>query len=206
MPPVPSPREPSSSNGPTRDRITEAMLELMAEGERLNHDAVAARARVSRRTVYRYFPDQDALRHAAWERMSPGGRIPDTVAELLGGIEGRFAKFDRNAAAMTVAMASADGRAMRNHVTAERVVAYRKMFGGDVARLEEPDRTWAIAVIQLLSSGFVWREMRDQWGMDAPGMATAANWAIKVLIADLHKRGATPLSEGAADPSPNAPF
>ena len=177
----------------------------MADGERLNHDAVAARAHVSRRTVYRYFPDQDALRHAAWERMSPGGRIPDTVGELLGGIEERFAKFDRNAAAMTVAMASADGRAMRNHVTAERVAAYRKMFGGNVAQLDEPDRTWAIAVIQLLSSGFVWREMRDQWGIDAHGMAIAANWAIEVLIADLRQRGAMPLSDGAAGPSHDVP-
>ncbi len=67
------------------------------------------------------------------------------------------------------------------------------MFGADVAALAEPDRTRAIAVIQLLSSGFVWREMRDQWGMDAEGMAAAANWAIGVLLADLRRRGSTPL-------------
>ena len=33
----------------------------MADGERLNHDAVAARAHVSRRTVYRYFPSKADL-------------------------------------------------------------------------------------------------------------------------------------------------
>jgi AcrR family transcriptional regulator len=199
MPPAPSAREPSSSNIHTRDRIAEAMIALMADGDHLNHDAVAERAGVSRRTVYRYFPDQDALRHAAWARMSPRGKIPDTVEDLLGGLEERFAKFDRNAAAMTVALASADGRAMRNQLKPEREAAYRGMFGDDVAALDEPDRSRALAVIQLLSSGFVWREMRDQWDMDAHGMATAANWAIEVLLADLHQRGARPLAEGTAD-------
>lgn len=181
-----------------RTAMIDAMMELMADGDRLNHDAVAARAGVSRRTVYRYFPDQDALRHAAWARMSPHGRIPDTREEMLDGLEERFAKFDRNAAAMTVALASADGRAMRNQMKAERDVAYRAVFGDAIGALAEPDRTWALAVIQLLSSGFVWREMRDQWDMDAPGMATAARWAIETLIADLAGRGAKPLVEGPA--------
>jgi AcrR family transcriptional regulator len=199
MPDAAKPRESLSSNNHTRTVIEEAMIGLMADGERLNHDAVAVRAGVSRRTVYRYFPDQDALRHAAWARMSPGGRVPDTLDDLLGGLEARFAKFDRNAAAMTVALASADGRAMRNQMKAEREAAYRGMFGQSVQALAEPDRTWAIAAIQLMSSGFVWREMRDQWGMDAHGMATAANWAIDVLLADLRRRGDRPLDQGAFD-------
>jgi len=199
MPDPAKPREPVSSNNHTRTLIEDAMIGLMADGDRLNHDAVAERAGVSRRTVYRYFPDQDALRHAAWARMSPGGRIPDTLDDLLGGLEERFAKFDRNATAMTVALASADGRAMRNQMKAERETAYRGMFGEAVNGLAEPDRTWALAAIQLMSSGFVWREMRDQWDMDAQGMATAANWAIDVLMADLRRRGGKPLATGAAD-------
>ncbi|MGN6819680.1 MAG: TetR/AcrR family transcriptional regulator [Sphingomonas sp.] len=201
MAPVPAPREPSSSNSQTRDRIADAMLELMADGNHLNHDAVAARAGVSRRTVYRYFPDQDALRHAACVRMSPGGKIPDTLDDLLGGLEARFAKFDRNAAAMTVALASAEGRAMRNQLKVERDITYRGMFGNEVTALGEPDRSRAIAVIQLLSSGFVWREMRDQWDMQARDMAIAANWAIAVLRADLRRRGDKPLAEGDAEGS-----
>lgn len=199
MPDAAKPRESVSSNTHTRTSIEDAMIGLMADGDRLNHDAVAERAGVSRRTVYRYFPDQDALRHAAWARMSPGGRVPDTLDDLLGGLEERFAKFDRNAAAMTVALASADGRAMRNLMKAERESAYRGMFGEAVNGLAEPDRTWALAAIQLMSSGFVWREMRDQWDMDAHGMATAANWAIDVLMADLRRRGGKPLAAGAAD-------
>lgn len=199
MPDAAKPRESVSSNTHTRALIEDAMIGLMADGDRLNHDAVAERAGVSRRTVYRYFPDQDALRHAAWARMSPGGRVPDTLDDLLGGLEERFAKFDRNAAAMTVALASADGRAMRNQMKAERETAYRGMFGQAVKALAEPDRTWAISAIQLMSSGFVWREMRDQWDMDAHGMATAANWAIDVLLADLRRRGGKPLATGAAD-------
>ena len=64
--------------------------------------------------------------------------------------------------------------------------------------LAEPDRTWALAAIQLMSSGFVWREMRDHWDLDAHGMATAANWAIGALLADLRRRDGKPLADGAA--------
>src|SRR3569623_3110562 len=105
-----------------RTAMIDARMELRAVGDRRNHDAGAARAGVSRRTVYRYFPDQDALRHAAWARMSPHGHIPDTREEMLDGLEARFAKFARNAAALTVALASSDGRALRHQLQAARDV------------------------------------------------------------------------------------
>ena len=51
---------------------------------------------------------------------------------------------------------------------------------------------------QLMASGFAWREMRDQWGMDAAAITTATRWAIKAMLADLERRGNTPLADGAA--------
>lgn len=194
------PAVPVGSDNPhTREKIVDALTELMAAGEKLTHDAVAARASISRRTVYRYFPDQKSLRAAVWVRMGPPGGIPQSLDSLLDGMEGRFATFDRNAATMTVAMASAEGRAIRNVVKDERTAAYRTMFADRVAALPEADRTRAIAAIQLLSSGFAWREMRDQWGLDAGEMTIACRWAIEALLADLAERGGKPLSEGLAD-------
>jgi AcrR family transcriptional regulator len=194
----PAKRE-GSDNAHTREKIVDALTELMAEGEKLTHDAVAARAGISRRTVYRYFPDQESLRAAVWARFGPSGGIPQTLDALLGGMPERFGNFDRNAAKMTVAMASAEGRAIRNVVKDERIAAYRGMFENQVSALSEPDRIRAIAAIQLITSGFAWREMRDQWGFDAAEMSIACRWAVETLLADLARRGGKPLSEGPAD-------
>lgn len=193
------PARPEGSDNPhTREKIVDALTDLMAEGEKLTHDAVAARANVSRRTVYRYFPDQAALRAAVWARLGPEAGIPATLDSLFGGMADRFGNFDRKAATMTVAMASAEGRAIRNVVKPERVAAWRAMLAGRVAALAESDRTRAIAVIQLIGTGLAWREMRDQWDMEAEGMTVACRWAIETLLADLERRGAKPLSEGPA--------
>ena len=181
----------------TQVRIEDALLALIAEGEHLNHDNVAARAGVSRRTVYRYFPDQDALRAAMWRKLGPPVGMPKSLTGLLDGLDAGFANFDAKAAAMTVAMASPEGRAIRNVMKPERTAAYRALLDEAGIALPEPDRTYAIAAIQLLASGFAWREMRDQWDMTAPEIATASRWAIETLLADLRERGKRPLAATA---------
>ena len=180
---------PDDAASDTRTRIEEALLALTAEGERLNHDMVAERAGVSRRTVYRYFPDRDALMRAMWARLSPAtapnDKMPHSVDTILDQLDILFEGFDGNAAAMTVVMASAEGRAMRNTMTPQRVAGYRKALGGVTAHLPEPAATEAIAAIQLLRSGFAWREMRDQWELSGTEIAASVRWAIEVLIAEL---------------------
>lgn len=189
----------SVSKPGTRDRIGAALLALMADGEKLNHDNVAARAGVSRRTVYRHFSDQEALRGALWSLLSSQGKMPsDLVDWLANGIPRLYRQFDARAATMTVAMASAEGRAMRNTVTPERVAAYRALYAKHTAGLPEPDRTRAIAALQFIGSGFAWREMRDQWGFDGAAISETVLWVIHTLLADLAARGGKPLREGPA--------
>lgn len=184
---------PGPDPAPTDDRIRAAMLAVMAKGLALNHDAVAAEAGVSRRTVYRRFPDQEALRHAVWRLLSPSGVMEGDLAWLLGpGLTETFGAFDAQADSMTVAMASAEGRAIRNQQTAQRQAYYNQLYAEPLAGLKEPHRTQALAVLQLLSSGLAWREMRDQWGLTAPAMAEATRWAIKALLRDVGTETQTP--------------
>jgi hypothetical protein len=117
---------------------------------------------------------------------------------LTSGIPRLYRQFDERASEITVAMASAEGRAMRNSMTPERVEAYRALYAEATAALAEPDRTHAIAALQFIGSGFAWREMRDQWGMDGEAIATTVLWAIRTLLADLEKRGGRSLGEGPA--------
>jgi AcrR family transcriptional regulator len=183
----------------TESRIGQALLELMAEGERLNHDNVAARAGLSRRTVYRRFPDQVALRKEIWKLLSSQGKLPTDLDDwLANGIRRLYRQFDERAAAATVALASAEGRAMRNSITSDRAEAYRALYAEATAALPEPDRTHAVAALQFIGSGFAWREMRDQWEMDGDTIATTVQWVIRTLLADLEKRGCLPIAEGPA--------
>jgi AcrR family transcriptional regulator len=182
-----------------RGRIGQALLELMADGERLNHDNVATRAGISRRTVYRHFPDQAALRKEIWTLLSSQGKLPADLDDwLTNGIPQLYRQFDERAAAVTVALASAEGRAMRNSVTPDRAAAYRALYAEATAALPEPDRTHAIAALQFVGSGFAWREMRDQWDMDGEAVAATVLWVIRTLLADLEKRRGKPLADGPA--------
>jgi AcrR family transcriptional regulator len=179
----------------TRSRIEDALLETLADGDPsgINHDQIAKRARVGRRTVYRYFPDRTSLLQAGWERLnraaSPNVGMPEGAQSILDGMEELYTGFDRNPEAMTVTMASAEGRAIRNTMTPQRVEAYRKALSPEMQHLDAETRDLAVAVIQLLNSGFVWREFRDQWALDGHDMARACRWAVSVLLNDLRSGG-----------------
>src|SRR3954463_10806455 len=183
-----------------RRRIEDALLECMASGQmnRLNHDALAEMTGVSRRTVYRYFPDRNALMKALWQRTTraagPGVGFPRNAQEVLDRLHEVYTGFDRNAAAMMVALSTPEGRAVRNSVKRERDAGWRKALAKETAKLSEPDRKMALGVIQLLSTGLAWRELRDQWDLDGAQIATACRWAISTLLRDLHERGGRPLS------------
>lgn len=164
--------------------IDSALLDLMADGQPITHDAVAALSGVSRRTIYRRFADQKALRQRVWQLLSPPQAFSYSLEELLDhGLKRQLAGFDENTAAMTVSMASAEGRAMRNTVTAQRVAYYRGLFDTELAALPEPLRTEVIAALQTLCSGFAWREGHDQWGLDGESVARGCVWVIRAAIA-----------------------
>lgn len=173
------------------ERIDEALLQLAAEGAQLTHDAVAKISGVSRRTVYRRYADQVALRKQLWNLLSPPGGMPRSLHDLLEWeLRETFEKFDRQAAVMTVASASPEGRQMRLEMKAERIAAYRAIFGPHTAALNSDQQRKAHAAMQLLCTGLAWREMRDQWDLDGTQAAEASTWAVKVLIAHLDREGA----------------
>ena len=176
------------------DKLDAALLKVMSEGGILNHDRVAEEAGVSRRTVYRRYEDQAALRARIWTLLTHTGAMPDDLDELLGGgLRDHFRAFDEKADAMIMAMSSVEGRTMRNERKAERVAAYSALFADAVSGLNEEDARQATAVLQLLCSGFAWREMRDQWDLTGDEIARASVWAVRALLADLKQRGTQPL-------------
>jgi AcrR family transcriptional regulator len=73
----------------SRQRVLEAALELLCDGglATLNYEAVAARSGVAKTTIYRHFPEHQALHLAAIEFAAPLVAMrttDDVVADLTG--------------------------------------------------------------------------------------------------------------------------
>jgi AcrR family transcriptional regulator len=185
----------------THELIVDALAEALAAGEleKATHDGLAKRTGVSRQTVYRHFPDRDALMRALWARTNSrvlGIGLPTTEEELLAKLPALYASYDRNADIITIGQSTPQGRALRMAVKDERAKAFLAATSEATANLDEEEARLATAVIQLLSSGQAWIEMRQQWGLTGEQIGVACHWAMRTLLADLHARKGRSLREG----------
>ena len=183
-----------------RNRINEALIMLISEGGDINHDVLADRVSVSRRTIYRYYPDRDALLESVWSHVAEmafgGVKVPKNEAELTTTLHDIYTAFDRLAPIITLVGSTPQGRAMRLASRKRRVESFIAAAGDAVRQLPPEDQKLATAVIQVLHA-VPWLEMRDQWGLTGEQIARATSWAIRTLLADLRARGSVPLDEPA---------
>lgn len=184
-----------------RESIVDGLLELLAEGSDINHDLVAERAGLGRRTVYRYFPDRATLMQSAWERVAadagPSVGFPRSEEEYLRTMRANYEGFDKTAAVMTLLRSTPQGRAVRLSQRERRVTAYTEALSPAAADLPADDQKIALALLQMLHTT-PWLEMRDQWGLSGTEIARGCRWAAQVLLADLRRRGHAPLERGPA--------
>jgi AcrR family transcriptional regulator len=192
-----NPSRRSAKKDRARNRIVDSFIQLMTEGAAdLSHDAVAERAGLGRRTVYRYFPDREALMDGALTRVRElaGERVdyPTSAEELLDTLEPIYTGFDAIAPIITMLRTTPQGRQLRLAQNAQRVRSYRAALANAVRDLAPEDQELATAMLQVLHTT-PWLEMRDHWGLDGPQIARATGWAVRTLLADLKLRGALPL-------------
>lgn len=187
----------------TRTLILEALIDLVnAEGvAELSIRDLAARAGVAERTVYRHFPDRQALVDALGEHVAerskwleisdvdrdrgPGGATAAELVELLPQAYARFDAAERELRALVLlnldpARTASVSRAHRDEIA--RVVArcYPSLDDGEVAE--------ATAVLALLGSSRTWLRFRDEAGLSPAQAARAAQRAARAVIADLEAR------------------
>lgn len=210
------PTPPDRGEGSVRDRIVAALIALMSEGKDVaSHDAVAERAAVGRRTVYRYFPDRDALRSAAWDHIRacapPPDQIPETMEDLLSTLESFYDGLEARARIEAIIRSTPQGRALRLEGATERIEHYRRTTAEVVRELPPAERDLATAVFAALHAA-TWLDLRDEWELDGRQIARATAWALRALMADLKARGALSLNETkpldsnvGLTPKPNAP-
>ncbi|CAN5644801.1 hypothetical protein BH10PSE14_BH10PSE14_00770 [soil metagenome] len=194
---------PNVDSPDTQSRIAAALIDLVSMGERINHDLVAERAGISRRTLYRYFPDRDSLMQKVGDevrrRAGASVRFPHSEEDLLATLHPIHEGLDAIAPIATLVRSTPIGRQVRLADKQRRQEAYTAAAADAVHALPERDRRLATAMLQFLHTS-AWLEMRDQWDFTGSDSADASEWAIRTLLADLRRRGSMPLAAGPVAP------
>jgi len=176
---------------PTRRRILDAVLDLVAEGEltEVTVPDVARRSGASVATIYRYFPTKDALFEAAASEPArrAAGPLPDRGTSGGAYLQQLWAAFAQNMGLLRHQLVSDAGREMR----AARYEASRRWFvdtmterGVDPA---SPSGERLVRLALLLTSSLAFVDLHDRQGVDPDTAAEDVTWAIEVLEAATRK-------------------
>uniref|UniRef100_UPI0025E3DA59 TetR/AcrR family transcriptional regulator n=1 Tax=Nevskia sp. TaxID=1929292 RepID=UPI0025E3DA59 len=138
-----------------RSRVANELIALVSEGRLdLTHDLVAERLGIPRRTLYRYFPNQEALMQAAWDRVTalagPNVTFPRCEDDLVNQLPDIYKGFDAIAPIATLVRSTPQGRAMRLSQKKRRVASYLAATSDAVRQLPAKDRKLAVAILQVL--------------------------------------------------------
>ena len=171
-----------------RDRVLEAVSDLIAAGDDVTFAKAAAAAGVPERTLYRHFPNRDALIAALFDhvnrRIGFAGALPTTPTEMTSMVQQVFPGFDTVAPVVAELLASPEGRRARLAAADDRRAAATALVADARPDLDPGPAGHLAAVVQVLGTAAVWQALRDFWDMDGDAAAAAVTTAIDVLLTD----------------------
>lgn len=184
-----------------RTSIFEALVRHLEAGDAddVSMEELASEAGVSRRTLYRYFPNRSDLLVAA------GDWIREEVLKLPVeiGAEGIAASFrtaasrlQRHPRVARALLRTQTGRAVRTGYRDERMKAIRNAVHREVPGLSRREETRAAALLGYLCSSNAWITIQDESGLDASSAQAVVVWAIDTLLARLREEDHTILDGG----------
>ena len=176
----------------TRDHILDEAYELLVNhpDEAFSHEAIAARAGVGARTVYRYFPAQSDLYEELWVRVrkQAGTIFPSSEAEILPQIPILFGGFDRNEKLICAILESPAGHRVRERGAPEGRAAFSKGLAELTAGMSPVEKRQVVAVFLAIYSAPFWELLRKRGGLSGADAIAAAEWAMSTLIQGLRKK------------------
>ena len=175
----------------TRDLILDTALEMLGRpNEPFSHEAIAGRAGMSARTVYRHFPAQSDLFLALWQRHRERTetQFPTTEAELLPLVHTQFRQFEKHAPLVHAVLALPESAEILKHGWREGHAAFQKALSGISAELPAEQARWLVAVCQSIYSAPFWQMLRTRGQLSGDEAADAAAWAMKAVLAAARAR------------------
>jgi AcrR family transcriptional regulator len=193
----------------TRRRIVAAFIESLADeaADDVSMAAIAERANVAERTIYRHFKTRAELLGEAgeWIEDNVFGYVPFTSPDELPGIFRTLCRsFDRHPhLARAIALTRA-GRTMRAGFRRRLIERHRKAMAPLTRHLKPREVRQAEALTSYLNNVLAWSALREDFGMSSGEIADAIEWALTTLLKDVRRRNAAAarLSSGKGGPSP----
>lgn len=175
----------------TREHLIDQAYELLVEHpeEPFSHEAIARRAGVGARTVYRYFPTQAELYEELWLRVrrEAGTIFPTAEEQILPQVPVLFGGFDRNEKVVTAVLRSAAGHMVRERGAPEGRESFSKSLGKLLAGKSQAEKKRVVAVFLAIYSAPFWELLRTRGGLNGPEAVAAAEWAMTTLLEELRQ-------------------
>lgn len=191
MPPETGAKLRQKQTAATREHILDAAYDLLANHPELpfSHEAIAQRAGVGARTVYRYFPAQADLFEELWVRVrkQAGTIFPQHEAEILPQVPILFSGFDRNAALIQAVLESPAGHKVRERGAPEGRAAFHKSLHALTQGLSAAQKRQVVALFLGVYSAAFWQLLRERGGLSGPDAIAAATWAMEAFLDRLKK-------------------
>lgn len=171
----------------TRDRILDALVEVLAEGvDVFSIPAVAERAGVSVGTVYRHFGDKAGLLkalipHAGRRTGVEVESIPESMEEVGEIVHKVFRHFESTDDLMRAAFATRIGRDLRVQGSSERLELLRKTFHNVEPGLEPEQLDHLAKLALILTTSEAFQQWTDRLGLSPDEAADEVMWAIRTV-------------------------
>ena len=171
----------------TRERIVQAGSELVHgfaswEWHELTFRAVAARAGVGERTVYRHFPTERHLHDAVMQRLEEEAGITyeDVTLDNLGDVTAKVF-LSRGAFAVDESVTAPDSPTFVA-VDQRRRDALRHAVEASTPRWNDDERTTAAALLDMLWNLPSYERLVGVWNLDAENATRAITWLIDYVV------------------------
>ena len=176
----------------TRELIIDAVITLLGDrrADEVTTREIAASAGVSERTVYRHFPDRDALLEGLSHRVSslsdakPSFGEPSlddlgpTSRKLMEALEEHYV------VARAEAVFNADPRRFASD-TRTNTREMCELLARELPELDDRERLRIAAVLRCLISTQAWLRMREEFGIPGTESAPVVAWVIETIVREL---------------------
>jgi len=180
----------------TRDRILQALTDLLADPEiklvDLSVGRIAEGAGVSEPTVYRHFPNREAMFEAfdGWygDRMGKF-EMPANLDELAALPTRLFVYYDEHADLIRASRTRNDVAQIGMKARRRRDKLVTDALAPVTSHLEPKQAQARAAVFRYLNSSQAWHTLTSELGVESKDGADAVTWALETLLAQLRRDG-----------------